>query len=284
MIKRTDWEAADRELLAEGRRRLGEPPTDDELLAFSRGELEGEKASRIRELLCCYPELARVVAMPFPSPEEIRPGDPDFIPDEVLEQDWAAVEARLSAEPPVPVPAPALVPSAPPGRPRWFDPGALLESSLFRWRLSTAAALGLAGVLGLLVFQARMDVGRLEREIAEPRMNPERRLLLPDGARGTEETPIALPLEAESFLLTLAVADHRPYPGYHVRTVEVNGNGERETWSASVPRPSGNVFAIWAPRDFLRSGAPHRLELYGVRDGQRHLLASYTIQLSADAR
>jgi len=282
VIKRTDWEAADRELLAEGRQRLGDPPTDDELLAFSRGELKGEEASRIRELLCCYPALARAVAMPFP--EEIRPGDPDFLPDDVLEQDWAALEARLAAEPPVPAPAPTLVPPAPPRRLRWLDLSALFASALFRWRLSTLAALGLAGVLGLLVVQARTDMETLTRQLAEPRLHPEHHLLLPDGARGAEETPMALPTDAESFLLTLAVADHPPYPEYHLRTVEVLGSAETETWSTSTPRPAGNVFEIWAPRAFLKSGAPHRLELYGVRNGHRHLLATYTIQLPAGVR
>lgn len=275
MIKRTDWEAAHQDLLAEGRRRLGDPPTDDELLAFSRGELQEEEASRIRELLCYYPELARALAMPFPSPEEIRPGDPDFLPNEVLEQDWAVIEARLAEEPPVP----ALVAATPSKRLRWFDLSALLPSPLWRWRLSTAAALGLASVLGLLALQAWTDMERLTRELAEPRLNPEHRLLLPDGARGAEETPMTLPAEAESFLLSLAVADHPPYPAYRVRIVEVNGKSEKEIWNAAMPRPDGNVFEIWAPRAFLKSRAPHRLDLYGVRDDQPHRLAAYTIQL-----
>ena len=262
MIKRTDWETAYRDLIAAGRQRFGEPPTEEQLLAYSRGELQGEEAVRVQEGLSCYPELARALAAPFPAPDESQPADPADLSDEALERDWKAIQARLMEAP---------------------EPKALVSPPFWSLRLA-APAVALAAVLGFFAWQSRMDVERLTREIAEPRLVLEHRLLLPDGARGTEETPIALPPEAESFLLTLAVADNPTDPEYHVRIVEEAGQGETETWSASMPRPDGNVFAIWAPRDFLRSGAPHRLELYGVRDGQRHLLATYTIQLSPDAR
>ncbi|HEX7181351.1 MAG TPA: hypothetical protein VF756_05870 [Thermoanaerobaculia bacterium] len=261
MIKRADWETAYRGLIVAGCQRLGEPPTEEQLLAYSRGELQGEEAVRVQEALSCHPELARALAAPFPSPGESQPGDLDDLSDEALERDWKAIQARLLEA---------------------SEPKALVSIPL--WSLRLAVAVALAAVVGLFFWQSRMDVERLTREIAEPRLLPEHRLLLPDGTRGAEETPISLPAEAESFLLTLAVADHPPYPEYHVRIAEVNGKGERETWSASMPRPDGNVFEIWAPRAFLSSGAPHRLELHGVRDGQRHLLATYTIQLPAGMR
>jgi hypothetical protein len=67
MITKADWQSVNQELMADQRERLGEPPTADELLAYMRGELPPEDEERVRELLVCYPELARSLAEPFPA-------------------------------------------------------------------------------------------------------------------------------------------------------------------------------------------------------------------------
>lgn len=66
MITRADWQAVNRELMAEQRARLGEPPTADELLAYMRGELSESDEESMRERLAAWPELARSLAEPFP--------------------------------------------------------------------------------------------------------------------------------------------------------------------------------------------------------------------------
>lgn len=270
MIKRSDWEAAYRELITEGRRGLGEPPTEEQLLAYSRNELDGKEAERVQEYLSFHPEIARALVSPFPSPEEIRPGDPDYLSGEILEEDWKAIQARLAAAP---------------EKRRGFDLGTFFRKlfmvPLWRLRLVTATACGLAAVLGWIAFQTRIDLQKLQQEMGEPRANLERRLLLPDGERDAagEETSILLRSHADHYLLDLNVAYRDPYPEYRLRIVAVDGPREKEVWSAAGLRRDGDSFEIWMPRSFLKSGDRQRLEIYGVRAGKVELLAAYTVQL-----
>lgn len=66
MSTKSDWQHVSQQLMADQRERLGDPPTSDELLAYMRGELSEAEEERIRDLLVCYPELARSLAEPFP--------------------------------------------------------------------------------------------------------------------------------------------------------------------------------------------------------------------------
>src|SRR5260370_31105605 len=106
-VEKSDWQAASRELMAEARARLGPPPTAEEMLAYTRGELSEKEEARVRELLVCYPELARSLPEPFPS-EGALPGDSDFLTDAEVANHWASVQrpthtanaaAALRAEP-----------------------------------------------------------------------------------------------------------------------------------------------------------------------------------------
>lgn len=65
MIDKREWQAASRDLSTERRRFLGDPPSTEELIAYTRGELPEEEEERIRELLVCYPDLARAIATPL---------------------------------------------------------------------------------------------------------------------------------------------------------------------------------------------------------------------------
>lgn len=123
MIKKSDWDAIEDELLADDRRTLGEPPTNEELLAYSRGELTPEEEARVRALLVAYPELARAVAVPFPAD-----GGDALSPDEVSRR-WKSFEARVP--------------------PR----GKVLQF----WRASAALAAGLALVFGGLLWRETTD-------------------------------------------------------------------------------------------------------------------------------
>ncbi len=66
MNTKADWQTVNRELMAEQRERLGQPPTAEELLAYMRGELSEQDEENMRERLVAWPELARSVAEPFP--------------------------------------------------------------------------------------------------------------------------------------------------------------------------------------------------------------------------
>ena len=78
------------EMNDEDRRRLGEPPTFEEMLAYTRGELSGAEEQRVRELMVCYPELARTVTEPF-APEETH-----LAPVVRFRHVWTAIAAAIA--------------------------------------------------------------------------------------------------------------------------------------------------------------------------------------------
>ncbi len=275
MIKRSDWGAAYRKLIAEGRRKLGEPPTEEQFLSYSRNGLGSEEAARVQEYLSFHPEIARALVLPFPSPEESRPGDPDYLSDEMLEEDWKAIQARLAETPGVA----AVKTSRGSGLGTLFR--AFFTAPLWGLRLASAAAFGLALVLGALALQTRMEFQTLQQKISEPLVNPERRLLLPDGERDAagEEAPILLRSHADPYLLELNVAYRASYPEYRLRILALSGTREQGVWNAAGLRRDGDSFEILVPRSFLEAGDRQRLEIYGVRSGKAELLATYTVQL-----
>lgn len=91
MITKSELQAIHGQLVAERRRRLGPPPTNEELFAFMRGELSGDDEARVRELLIAYPELARAMSEPFP--EE---GDLSEIE---LAAHWKSLQTRIHGHP-----------------------------------------------------------------------------------------------------------------------------------------------------------------------------------------
>lgn len=67
MITKSDWQSVNRQLMADQREQLGDPPTAEELQAYMEGKLSGEEEERVRELLVCHPDLARSLTEPFPT-------------------------------------------------------------------------------------------------------------------------------------------------------------------------------------------------------------------------
>lgn len=63
MITKNDWtEALDAWIVAE-RERLGGPPTPEEVVAYTCGELAGAEAARVKALLVYYPELTPLLTV-----------------------------------------------------------------------------------------------------------------------------------------------------------------------------------------------------------------------------
>jgi hypothetical protein len=275
-MKKTDWQMAYDEVIAEGRHRLGEPPTAEEVLAYLRGELSAAAASRVREFLVYYPELVDALEAPFPFPYQGESGDADFLSDEEVARDWAALQARVASQPA----AVAATPRA----------GRRLGRS-WRWsqelrpgQLSAVAAALLAVFLGGLLLRSQRELQRLEHEIREPRVNLEHRLLLPDGQRGgpAEQPPIPLPSEADYFLLIPAVIDPAQYPDYQLDILDMTTSPPRLIWSGKgLRRRSDDTFEIWIPRAFLKPGE-FRLVLFGLGGGEKRTLATYTVRLSPE--
>lgn len=61
MITKNDWNAALDGWVADERERLGGPPTPEEVVAYTSGELPDADAARVRALLVYYPELTSLL-------------------------------------------------------------------------------------------------------------------------------------------------------------------------------------------------------------------------------
>jgi hypothetical protein len=278
MIRKTDWQTAYRDLIAEGRQRMGDPPTVEEIEAYLRGDLAAEDAERVRELLIYYPELADAMEAPFPFPNKGKPGDADFLSAEEVARDWAAIQAQI------------LPTAAASGRPRAGDlsaPGRLRrfwswERDLRPWQLSGLAAALLAVFLGGLLLRSQQELRRLQHAIREPRTNLEHRLLLPDGQRGgtAEQPPIPLSSQADYFLFIPALIDQSEYPDYQLELLDSSAAPQRPVWSGKgLRRRSDDTFEVLVPRAFLKPGK-YEFVLSGLRGTEKQTLARYTVRLS----
>jgi hypothetical protein len=288
-IHESDWRAVYRDLLADRRRELGPPPSNEELLAFSEGRLAPAERVRVQNLLACYPDLAKILAEPLPALEEAAG---DLSPRE-LAQDWAALQARLAALPPETAATPGT--AAPPGMaeaaaaPR--DAYDVLPRSVQRlpgspgravraWRLAAGIAALLAAIFGGLLIDTQSRLTHQTRQLAEPR-NPDRRLLLPDGQRGgaAAQPPIELPASAAPLLLQPALIHAPPFADYRLDIEDLTGPTPRMIWRrAGLHRNSDDTFDILVPRSFLPA-REYRLVLYGLGSGPAQRLSAYTLHL-----
>jgi len=73
MITKHDWDAALDRWIDGERERLGGPPTPEEVVAFTRGELSPRESARVRALLVYYPELTPLLD------DAIPPRDSAFV-------------------------------------------------------------------------------------------------------------------------------------------------------------------------------------------------------------
>jgi hypothetical protein len=71
MITKHDWDSALDRWIDGERERLGGPPSPEEVIAFTRGELPQRESARVRALLVYYPELTPLLddAIPPRAPE-----------------------------------------------------------------------------------------------------------------------------------------------------------------------------------------------------------------------
>src|SRR6185436_7330472 len=94
MITKSEWRMADRQLMADDRQRLDDPPTAEEMLAYTRGELSPDDEAHVRERLVRHPDLVRTLTEEFPA-DGAEPGDPDYLSDEEFATHWNAMQQRL---------------------------------------------------------------------------------------------------------------------------------------------------------------------------------------------
>lgn len=242
MIRKSDWDAVHQQMMAEDRERLGEPPTTEEMVAYTRGELSAEDEARVRALLVCYPDLLRGLTQQFPA-EDARPGEDGYLSEAELDHRWASMQKRL---------------------PRTQESGRVLQF----WRLSTAIAAMLAIVFGALLFRA-------QSALHEPAIASDEQELMPDGRRGSEDRGTTLSGPGDVYVLSLRLMDQRPFDHYLVELREVGASRPKWT-SGPLQRTGDDRFRVIVRRAVFKPGK-YRLVLYGVDGTRRESLNTYSL-------
>jgi hypothetical protein len=248
MITKSDWRAVNQQLMADDRRRLGEPPTTEEMLAYTRGELTAEEEARVRERLVCHPDLVRTLTEPFPT-EGAEAGDADYLPDEEFASHWSEMQTRM-------------------GRGRPAEGARVLPF----WRFSAALAAMLAVVFGALLWQARSKV-------PEPQVVLDQQVLFPDGRRGGNADAGRLTAQGDPVLLVIPLIGQRGHERYRLELV--NADSGRSIWQSAALRPrEDDAFAIVMPRRLLEPGT-YQIIVHGSTTTGEERLASYSLRVPA---
>jgi hypothetical protein len=243
MTTKSELSAANRELMAETRRTLGEPPTAEEALAYLHGDLSPDDEARIRERLIAYPELVRTLTTPFP--EGAEPDHRDYLSEHEFARHWKALQKRSR-------------------RP---------DGGLRFWRAFGTIAAALAVVFGGLFWRA-------ETELKKPQAVWEQQDLYPDGQRGIGGQLNTLTAKGESYLLVPILSSDLAVEKLRAEVVDA-ANPSRTVWRSEVVArtPSGS-FVILVPRDSLKPGT-FRLVVYGITGERQEPLSSYTLRVPA---
>jgi hypothetical protein len=230
MNKQTDWQAEQ-----------NEPPTAEEMLAYSRGELTTEEAARVRERLQQYPELARAYTEPFPA-AGAEPGDPHYVSDEEIDRRWASFNATAG------------------GGVIWFP------------RFVRAIAAALIVVLGGLLWQSQMKVRRLENELAQPRVLTTLTLSEDVAFRGRGPEKASVPGK-DLKLVLLTNADHFDQYKAELR----HAGSSRTIWERSVVRSEDDEVEITLLR--IEPGR-YEIVLYGSTGPKTQRLGGYSFDVT----
>jgi len=238
MTTKSEFAAA---LMAENRQRRIEPPTAEEMLAFTRGELPPEEAARIRERLIAYPDLVRTLTAQFP--EAAEPGDPDYLSDDEFAGRWAALQKRRQHP----------------------EGGRVLQF----WRAFGAIAATLIVVLGGMLWQARS-------ELKQPHAVWQQMDIWPDGQRGPGAKSYDL-TAGESYLLLPTLLNDQRFESYRVDIVDA-ANPSRRVRSDAVRRGETGSLVIVVGRESLKPGK-YKLLVYGVNGARQEPVNTYTIRV-----
>jgi len=262
MIEKSEWQSANRQLAAEDRQRLGDPPTAEEMAAYSRGEMsEGEK-ERIQDLLVAYPELARMYSAPFT--EEPPAGERDEVPAEQLAAGWEDLQRRL-------------------GISERVSPTAEAQSGgvvAFRRYLPTAVAAALALVFFGLFVQSESRARYHARQAALPRLLGAPQELTPGGSRGPGGTATMLRKDGDAYLLEPRLINEVRYPHYQI---ELRDAGDGVIWTNNTAQPDeDDAFQIVVPHKSLRAGEDYRLLIFGADGNRRELAGEYKVRAAAE--
>jgi len=252
MITKSDWKAVHEQMLADERRKLGDPPTFDEVLAYTRGELPAEEEERVRALLVAYPELALAVTEPFPDED---PADRELVSDEELASRWKALQERVGS-------APAQEEG---GRVLTFSGG---------WLAAAAATL----VFGGLFVNEHRNVRELRARADAPRI-VNVQTLRSSAVRGGGSTRLTLQEQRGGFVFAIPKAGLPPKAMEHRNfTIKLRDQSGKWLWESEILAAPETTFHIGIGSEYLPAGQ-YEIVLYG-RDGQRQeWLSSYVVNV-----
>lgn len=247
MTNQSEWQEANRRLTAEQRETLGDPPTAEEMLAYSRGELSESEEERVRDLLIAYPELARMYGAPVP--EEVQPA----VSNERVTAGLDDLRQRLGTN---------VVP----------------RRARMRHYLPTSIAAALALVFFGLYVQAESRARTHARNGQVPFLLGAPQELEPDGNRGPA-APTLLRRDGEAYLLKPRLINRVRYPHYSIELHDEKG----PVWTSHSAEPDeDDAFQIVIPHNFLRPGRTYQLRVFGVDGETPRPLGSYDVAVASE--
>lgn len=251
MITKSDWQAVHQEMTADQRRKLGEPPTTEEMLAYGRGELSANDAERVRAWLVFNPEMARALTQPFPE-DDAQPGDPDFLSEAELAKRWASLQQRIHG-------ADAIAPRRE-GRVLQFSP------------VWTALAAALALVFGGLFWQAKTELLR----ITNAPQAAQTYLLVSDHQRGGDGPP-ELAVQ-EDFVTLLASLPDVGFEKYRVTITDTSSVSPRR-WTDKPRSASNGILSVLVSHAYLKPGR-YEIVVDGLAEGREERIDSFKINVT----
>ena len=247
MTNKSEWQDANRRLASEQREKLGDPPTAEEMLAYSRGELSGEEEDRIRDLLVAYPELARIYNAPFPEEPEAD------VSNEVISDGWNDVRRRLGV----------TVDAGP-------RTGAELHSHDDRGRTG-------ARVLRPLSYK-RKTAHVTTPAATSPVFSAHRRSSTLTAAAGSD-APKMLRKDGDAYLLKPHLLNQVHYAHYSIELHDTSG----AVWTSPSAQPDDKgTFQIVIPHDFLRPGVRYQLRIFGIDGDAPRPVGSYDVMVPSE--
>lgn len=257
MTRKSEFQEVNRQLSAEERDKLGDPPTAEELLAYSRGLLPEAEEERIRDLLVAYPELARLYGAAFPEEGET-------VSQAELDAAWNALQRRLGTS------HSATAPEHRDGQ---------RGRILFRRYGPTSIAAMIAVVFFGLFVQAESrarywaEQGRMPHVLAAPQE------LNPDGNRGPGAATL-LRRDGDVYWLRPILINEVRYPHYRI---ELRDAKDTLVWSSRSAQPDEREsFQIVVPHTFLRPGETYQLRIYGIGGDSDAPLGRYDLGVPAE--
>lgn len=244
MTSKSDWQEANRRLMAEQREKLGDPPTAEEMLAYSRGELSESEEERIRDLLVAYPEVARMYGAPFPEEPE------DDVADETVAAGFQDLQRRLAGT---------------------HGVGSVARRVPVRHYIPTS----IAAALALLFFGLYVQAESRARDNARDRLpyvlGAPQELSL-GGSRGSDPTPLRK--DGEAYLLMPRLINELRYPHYRIELHDPSS----VVWTSLSAQPDDKgAFLIVVPHGFLRTGTTYQLRILGLDGRAERAIGSYDV-------